>query len=568
MIRRRSDSLAELASATAQPSTRAPSARRRIVASALASATILVGPTPAAAAEPSEAAATAAPKATEDTDAPPDELEKPGYTPGYRRHMGVGLSPYMPRLGSLPGGITPPYGVPALGEDWTFTFTGFMTAALKFSLDKRQRPTSEQNRTVYHSPPATIDEYASFVSTDTVPGHWIQAFLTYGTEHVNATVAITTWNPTRPTTYYQMGTQNFIDRMFLTYTPDEMGDFSLRWTAGYFPNSYGGLSEYSSGIYVNPILGRMTGAGETLFAKYHLSDSLTLVAEHGIHSDRTGAVPTDVVASQDNGYRNPSWPADWVHHAHLGLVTRTAPEIAITLHHLYDWSQDDRNVLEYDIPFTRQLNETQPKDGRLHVAGADFHLKSGTFGWLGAGIAYIDAKDVYTLRTLETYGGNGETLTNAWFGQSTGGNGKILVGGVNYNFSLAKILAHPDPYPDDAPDLVLNAGYHVAKVWTDFEPFNRMRSRTGINGEYTFLSWMGAGLRLDRVVPNSRDPGETFHVVGARLLFKSDWHSRDNTYLMYARWFNGPRTHKDGTTARTLERIDDQMVALNFNMWW
>ena len=73
---------------------------------------------------------------------------------------------------------------------------------------------------------------------------------------------------------------------------------------------------------------------------------------------------------------------------------------------------------------------------------------------------------------------------------------------------------------------------------------------------------------IDRVVPSSKDSEETFHVLAGRLQFKSDWTSRDAIQLIYARWFYGSRTRNEGTGERTPDRLDDELFALNFNMWW
>ena len=45
---------------------------------------------------------------------------------------------------------------------------------------------------------------------------------------------------------------------------------------------------------------------------------------------------------------------------------------------------------------------------------------------------------------------------------------------------------------------------------------------------------MAGGVRFDRVVPNSKDSSETFHVLAARLVFKTDWQSRESIMLLYA----------------------------------
>jgi predicted KAP-like P-loop ATPase len=96
-----------------------------------------------------------------------------------------------------------------------------------------------------------------------------------------------------------------------------------------------------------------------------------------------------------------------------------------------------------------------------------------------------------------------------------------------------------------------------------------VRHKYGLKGTYTFLPFMGAGLRVDRVVPSSKDPEQTFHVLNPWIQFKSSWTSHETISLSYVKWFLGDHTHLDGLNPRyAYGKVDDQMVALNFNMWW
>jgi hypothetical protein len=445
-----------------------------------------------------------------------------------------------------------------------------MSAALQVSIDQRAQRSRGQARQVLHVPPQTIDEYASFVGTSTMPGNWIGMNFSYGNDTVTATVSIATWNPTRPSTYYQMGSQYFINDAFLTYSPEPIGPVRLRTTIGYFSNSYGGLSQYGNGIYTNPVVGGPYGIGETTIAEFELTDSVNGVIEHGIMAARDGKAPNDLIAANDTRNVSPVWASSWVHHLHLGIVTKGEPQLAVQVHHMRNWSQEDRTRMDIDNPQTRAVDETEPKDGRIDVYGLNARLSHPVYGYLAVGAALIDAENAYVLRGMKTYAGDaGEQLTDRWLGVSTGGTGKLYVAAINYSASIGKIVAHPRPFPGDGPDLVVNAGFHIASTDTDFERFDgRVRHKYGIDGLYTFLSWMGAGVRVDRVVPNSKDSAETFHVLAPRLQFKTDWNSREAIQLLYAKWFYGSRTRNEGTGERTPDRLDDQLVALSFNMWW
>jgi len=140
---------------------------------------------------------------------------------------------------------------------------------------------------------------------------------------------------------------------------------------------------------------------------------------------------------------------------------------------------------------------------------------------------------------------------------------------MNYAMSLGRILNYPAQFSGNGPDLVVNAGFHWTKTWTDFAPYDgRVRWKGAFDGMYTFIRYMGIGARIDHIVPNSYDQGETYNVVAARLQFKTDWTSRENLSLMYAKWFFGPRSRNEGTGLRTPDRLDNQLIALNFNIWW
>ena len=62
---------------------------------------------------------------------PPDDLEAAGYIPGYRRAIGLGLSPQAPVGPALPGGTTVPYSAPDEESEWKFNFRGYMSASFR-----------------------------------------------------------------------------------------------------------------------------------------------------------------------------------------------------------------------------------------------------------------------------------------------------------------------------------------------------------------------------------------------------------------------------------------------------
>ena len=140
--------------------------------------------------------------------------------------------------------------------------------------------------------------------------------------------------------------------------------------------------------------------------------------------------------------------------------------------------------------------------------------------------------------------------------------------GINYSGSLGRILSHPKPFDASSPDLIINAGAVIANSHSANPLFDgRVRYKAGLDLFYNFMANMGVAVRVDRVAPSSKDSDETFHVLAPRLVLRTGWTSRENISLMYAKWFYGAHTH--GETSGVLPpRYDDQLFALNVNIWW
>jgi hypothetical protein len=470
----------------------------------------------------------------------------------------------------MPGGVTPSFGAPSPPSDWSFKWNGFLSASLQASTNRRPQPIDGQSATVFHIPAQTLDEYASFVGTSTMPGTWAALNFEYGGKVITANFSINTWNPSQPSTYYQVGSQYFINNAFLAFAVPPFAGINLHVNVGYFYNSYGSLGQYGLGMYQNAVIGSVRGVGETTLAEYAVNSSLSLVVEDGIMGNRNGKAPDGLVANSGNGgaAANPLHPASWVHHLHIGVVKKGDPLLRFQLHYISNFARDDRSQMATDNPVTRQVDEGHVKDGHIDVYGADASVSSNVWGQLGAAVSVTSGESSYLLRGLLTYGGEGIALTDRWWGGPTGGTGTLAVAGVNYSVSLGRIAARPVRFEGDGPDILINAGFIVARSTTTFEPYDRVRHKYGLDALYKLLPWFAVGIRGDRVVPTSRDSGETFHVIAPRLVLKTDWQSRETVTLLYAKWFHGPRTHPEASSSTAPDKIDDQLIALNVTMWW
>jgi hypothetical protein len=503
------------------------------------------------------------------------------------------MSPYTPQVGALPGGMTPGYGAPMPLGQWTFRFNGFFTASLQGSLNRRRTTTGGQGGPLFHTPPQTLDEYASFVGTSTMPGNWVALNFSYGNPIVTANVSINTWNPSDPSTYYQIGSQYFINNAFLRFEIPALGELKLRANIGYFYNYYGNLAQYGPGMYTQTIIGSPRGVGELLFAEYRLNAHLTLLAEDGIIGTRGGKVPDNVVPTGGNAGASPIFPAAYVHHLHAGFLYTGDVTVRMQGHWLTNFSYDDRVQQANDNPVTRYVNEAAPRDGTINVLGIDTTLQHRYLGYLGVAGSYTRGDNASTLKGLQTFGGDsGQTLAERWLSSATSGTGKLFAAGINYSLSVGRLINAPEPFSGDRPDITVTAGFVIAYtlvqpqalpgtttmpgmatpgvIPADVDLYNkRLRYKFGADVLYTFKPWMAVGFRADRVAPNSKDSQETFYVISPRVVFKRSWYSHENIQIIYGKWFYGPHSHSEASAVVPSDwGLDDQLLALNVNLYW
>src|SRR5690606_30806580 len=136
--------------------------------------------------------------------------------------------------------------------------------------------------------PQTIDTWQYFTSTMAVPGSWADLRFSYGTSKVSANFALQTYNPTAPTSYYQLGSQWFIQNAFLDYNTSKVGPFSFRFRAGRFSLTYGQLGRYGGGMYSNPMMATLQGVGLQTLADAPLGGEWEFVLEHNLLTSRDG----------------------------------------------------------------------------------------------------------------------------------------------------------------------------------------------------------------------------------------------------------------------------------------
>ncbi len=233
--------------------------------------------------------------------------------------------------------------------------------------------------------------------------------------------------------------------------------------------------------------------------------------------------------------------------------------------------QDDRAAPLPDTP-----------DGSIQVIGGDVRLTAGKYGHFYTGVGYTNAETARSvsgvIRVLNAPGGPG--LRDEYLGSDGDVTGSLLSVGAQYDFSWGHYLRTQSGYVGSGPDLVTS----IFGVMTNVKSEDKSVDATGTSlydgvtklkygGElsYSFLSWMGASLRYDRMLPHIDDSDYTTAIISPRLIFKSDWGSRDQVVLQYSYWMNGSKASVfDGDPPRRDPAIrpDAHTLMLSASMWW
>jgi hypothetical protein len=499
--------------------------------------------------------------------APPDENPSAGYIPGYRRAIGLGLSPMAPMGPSVPGLVTEPFSAPDDESDWQFNFKGYMSASMRTSENTRDITFAGQDLHTLHGPPRTPDSYGMFGGTNTTPGSWVELNFEYGNTIVTSHIKLTTFKPSSATGFTESNSQNFVNEAYLTFKIPPLGPLSVNWTVGAFRNAYGGLGQYGLGQYNAAIIGEPFGVGETLSLSYALSDKVSAYVEHGIMG-RLTKTPNGALPSNEYSASSSALPSAWVNHAHVGLFINGNVPFQFGLHYLNNFSADERD--QHDDPQTFWINEAQRPDAHLTVVGADVRMINNHYGNGAIAVSHADAVDDELLTGMVYFGSfTGDQATQRYFGPRSGGTGSMNVIGGEYNLSWAKLIRYPEEFWGEGPDLITSVFATAASVKsTDPDFDNRKMYKFGAEVTYRFVPWVGVSGRFDQVSPNSRDHEENFQVFSPKLIFKSAWNSHEQVTLSYTKWWYGDHTHAQFPNDFTRHDLDSQMFAIHFGMWW
>ncbi len=484
--------------------------------------------------------------------------------------VGLGLAPGSPQVGTLPGGVQPSYGQRSTDEqDFRFDYHGILVMPLRVGLNRRTGPvTADQNKNVIHAPPVVPDYQESFNYTSVVPNPYAQLAFSYGNSVVTGTAVIVARTASTATSFFQPPLQSGITDAFVTFNlPNLAKNAHIEINVGAFSNAYGAMGEYDLGRYGTPLIGRTNGVGENIAARYALGD-LVLDVEQGVQAQFDKA-PVGIAPEGWNGFGDPVAGTSLVHHEHLGIGYRR--QATLGLHYIQAWSQDDR------------ASQVLAPDGTITTMAADFRFSASHLGHLYVGAAYTKAEHAASVgRIIETQNAvGGRGLIQNYLGPNAQqGTGSLLTIGGQYDLSLAHLLLYPHTFDGKSHDLVLSVFGMYTRAQSEDHTRDVERNwlynginmlKLGAEGTYTLASWFAFGGRLDHVSPQSEFPGRDFNIISPRLIFRSDWQSRDQVVLQYSHFLYG----KHPLVKSGYPLVDDpglkpdaDMVSLSANMWW
>ncbi len=154
--------------------------------------------------------------------------------------------------------------------------------------------------------------------------------------------------------------------------------------------------------------------------------------------------------------------------------------------------------------------------------------------------------------------------------------------GAQYSFSLGLYCAGRRVL-GDGPDLKLSLFGMYAQISAD-DPARdgEQKYKLGAEATYTPLSWLVLGGRVDRVVPYmsapkvplyARQNDNSYSVLTARAVLRSDWQAREALTLQYSHFIYRENFHvvtlnSGGQVSTVSDEPDRHLLAIYGTLWW
>jgi hypothetical protein len=442
-------------------------------------------------------------------------------------------------------------------HDWVLDFHGYVLLPFDSGWHKREDPEPGQSPTVIHTPPLIPQDLRSFSYTGVIPTTWVQLDFTYGNSVVSATTILAARTLNDAAGLYNPVDQLGVNDAYLDVNLSGPLKLPLELKVGAFTGRYGAMGRWDAGRYGTPLIAQTNSIGEQLNAAFKVGKT-TFVLEQGL-GGQLGVPPVGLVPEGWNDFAATGVGASFVNHLHVGVGY--ADTAMLGLHYLTAWSQDD------------QASHDLIPDGRITVIGADARITSGRFGHLYLGAASVKATNAATvsgvIEILNARGG--PELISEYLGPNSNGDGTLTTFGGQYDLSVSSLL-YGDRFKGNSPDVMVSAfgvSTHVASKDKAFDGVNKLKA--GAEVTYGILSWFGVSGRLDRVAPNTEKGTQSFTILSPRLLFHSDWYSRDEFVVQYSRFTYGKNVVVNTgfpPMPDPTANPDRDVVSISGTFWW
>jgi len=492
-------------------------------------------------------------------DAAPTALTAPAAAPTASSASSASTTPTAPTTKAAQTSVTTVSGPPVVAKDngWRFEFSGYLRAPMLVGVGRRDNPLPGQSSTTFHSPIIPDSQYLSWQSSPHNKTDWAELYVSVGNSLAKGTVSLQGYN------FYQGSFSDSVKQLgisdgYVDLTPDlGLENVRLSLRAGAFSNKYGSAGRYDAGEYDTYMFGRVHNAGAALHIDYDLDEQNALWFEYGLGFKKPDP-------SQYNNTR-----FTMLQHVHAGF--NRGRNIQFSAHYLNSWAQEeDRNM------GTDGTSVTNVPDGKMWVAGLDGRFEMGALGYLYTAYSHVGLKDALTVgRAIEVIhsSGGGEFglgVVDNYLGLScvgpgaantpyfkageacSKGNGSVDTLLAQYEFSLTNFLQQSSGgqrFWGDGSDLVLKLYGMYNKVKSDVAANDGIHKlKFGADLAYSVLPWLTAGMRFDRLQPNSRIAEQSFAILSPRLVFKSKFVTREAITLQYSRYLYNQRTCQTTTT--------------------
>jgi hypothetical protein len=517
---------------------------------------------------------------------PPPPPEPPRRVPQDKRKKDlettVGMDPVQHDIGpeaDVLGAVD--LGVPRLKtKGWKYAMHGYFRAPVRVGYGPRNDLT---NGNQLHSP-ARVPGYNNteweYVGLTPNPGGSL--YLNISSPQVSGNIILTT-DTLNDATYDNLVKIGGIAQAYITLKfPETFGSHGgLAWTVGAFSNRYGnaGPRQESTGYYGTYLFGRTHVAGEALTANFDLNEHVELVLEHGFGA-KLEVVPYVLLSHAPPPPIAPYLPyqgpvpqgSTFVHHAHASLLVDDW--LMVGAHYLYSYSPND---YAYTDGFFA-MGETRAKSASMTVLGGEVHVDGPKMGSGYIGYSHVNADSILPLGSgLEVlHGFDGFGFKQNYFGKLTNlaslepnpltnpnpgphnDSGKVDTVLFQYILRLAPLIGRGRTGPDVA--LGLFGMYNHVQA-----PNNVTQDRLKFGADVTVtpFRFVAASLRFDRVLPDGPTTAFAYSALSPRLIFHTNWLSREYIIVDYTRYFYGPMTVASPPYDVQIKRPDPNMVVVS-----